>query len=375
MSTLKDFTPAITQPLSGEIVTGLVNQGTPSGFLPVNGAVYAQATYPDLYSELQLIADGNLFTTWSTGGIGGTAADLTAIIYTDKFVTAGTSSRLFYSSTGSTWTQATVSPAFLGSYNLAALAYNGTSTYLVAGGNSNGYATSTNGITWSAYTTAGPFTATALTYGNGIFVVGGTGGNLATSANGTTWTTRTSGTAQGILGLVYGNALYVMVGQNGMVQTSTDAITWTARTSGTSSALNAIAYGGGNYIAVGNNGAVITSTDAVTWSSRNVGLTASLYAVTYMTTSLANTNFYVIGGLAGVISVSRDLVTWDVASSTVTIQGLASNNSTTSLLVYGVGGTNGDLTYASPFTYNPSTSFAVPTSNVTLTGLDLFIKT
>jgi hypothetical protein len=374
MSTLKDFSSSITQPLPGELITGLVNQGTPDGFLPVDGAVYAQATYPDLYNAVKLIANGNIFATWSTATTGGAGSDLNAIIYGDKFIAAGTNSRIFYSTTGATWTQATVSPAFLGNYDLTALAYNGSSTYLAAGGNSQGYATSTDGITWSAYTTAGPLTANALTYGGGIFVAGGNNGSLATSTNGITWTTRTTGTTKNILGLAYGNGVYIMVGQDGMLQSSTDAITWTARTSGTADFLYAVTYGGGNFVAVGDNGTVITSTDAVTWSARNAGVSARLLAVTYMTTTLANTNFYVVGGLAGVISVSRDLVTWDVASTTSTIEGLASNNSTTSLLVYGVGAGNG-LTYASPFTYNPSTSFAVPTSNVTLTGLDLFIKT
>lgn len=371
MSTLKDFTSSITQPLTGEIVSSLVAQGTPTGFLPVDGAVYAQATYPDLYSALGLIANGNLLTTWTTVS-SGSNQNLVSIIYTDKYLVCGPNGTLRYSTSGATWTAATVTPSI--SASLKGLAYNGSSTYLVISDQGGApsdptYATSTDGITWTSYTTdILTNEPTSVTYGGGLFVVGGLAGTLATSTNGTTWTTRTSGTSSAIRGLTYGNSLYVMVGDGGMVRTSTDAITWTARTSGTSSVLNDVIYGGGYYVAVGAGGTILTATDAITWAARSSGVTANLNAVVYDGT------FYTVGGQSGIAVVSRDLSAWDAAFATTTINALTYNASSTNPLVYGAGD-GGNIFYASPYTYNPSTSFAVPTSNVTITGLDLFIKT
>jgi hypothetical protein len=92
--------------------------------------------------------------------------------------------------------------------------------------------TSTDGITWTARTSAGGTSYQKMTYGNGnyAFHMANNNTQIQQSTDGITWTLRTitgfeSGT--GFSGLTYTNNLF-WAWQGTRVSTSTNAITWSA---------------------------------------------------------------------------------------------------------------------------------------------------
>jgi hypothetical protein len=135
MSTLKDFTSAITQPVAGEIARVNENQVPPSGYLECDGSIVSQATYPDLFNQLGLFPDG--VATW-TARTSGTASSIVALTY-------------------------------------------GNNLYVYAG-LGGVLATSTNAITWTARTSGTTNVIQALIYADNLYVYAGNGGVLATAA-------------------------------------------------------------------------------------------------------------------------------------------------------------------------------------------------
>jgi len=96
---------------------------------------------------------------------------------------------------------------------------------------------SLDGETWTLRTTNGN-AWNAIAYGNGIFVAvasSGSGNRVMTSTDGINWTARTSAENNSWVSVCYGNGLFVAVANagNNRVMTSTDGITWTARRSAT----------------------------------------------------------------------------------------------------------------------------------------------
>jgi hypothetical protein len=168
MSSLKTLSSAPSSNYPGDSVWDA--KVTSDSWIVDNGAAVAQATYPVLYSQVGLISDGNVNSTWTTR-------------------TSGTAQTIY------------------------SLTY-GNSLYVYAGGNGV-LGTSTDAITWTARTSGTASAIRALTYANGLYVGVGIGGDARTSTDAITWTARTSGTASNINALTYGNNLFVYGGSGG----------------------------------------------------------------------------------------------------------------------------------------------------------------
>jgi hypothetical protein len=198
----------------------LCGTSTLQNYLPCDGSIVSQSTYPDLYSKVGLASDGLSTLSYGTSGVGVTILSLTY------------GNNLF-----------------------------------VFGGNSGTLRTSTNGITWTARTSGTTSNITALTYGNGLYVYGASNGGIATSTDAITWTARTSGTTFAVVALTYGNGLYVGAVHNAGQQqylTSTNGITWTLGARIAGNTVRSIAYGAGVYVS-GGQGTFKRSTDGLTW--------------------------------------------------------------------------------------------------------------
>ena len=100
----------------------------------------------------------------------------------------------------------------------------------VYGGDSGVVETSTDGITWDTRTSGTTSTIYALTYGNGLFVYGSYGGPnayIGTSTDGITWQTNKIGVSTNlstqVSTITYGNGLFVCtVIPNNTIHTTTD---------------------------------------------------------------------------------------------------------------------------------------------------------
>jgi hypothetical protein len=317
-----------------------------------SNAVYSQASYPELYSQLGLLNIRN-FTLRNSGT---TTRFLQNVIYGNGLYVYGgpLSPNVWTSTDGITWTERTTGE---GQSNQG-LTY-GNGLYVFCAGSVN-IRTSTNAITWTARTVIG---ANKLTYGNGLYVAAwnASGNTIRTSTDGITWTNRVpvSTAFTQYTALTYGNGLYIYstADNNSILGTSTDGITWTARNSGTLSIIFALTYGNGLYVYGGGGGALATSTDGITWTARTSGITSSILALTY------GNGLYVYGGAGGVLATSTDAITWDLrGSGTATnINGVTYGNG---LYIYvgssGVLATSTDPTVLLDPAYNVATDFYIP---------------
>ena len=78
--------------------------------------------------------------------------------------------------------------------------------------------TSSNGINWTARSSAADYSWRRVTYANGLFVAvaqTGTGDRVMTSSDGITWTTMNSAADNDWIGLTYGNGRFVAVSNTG----------------------------------------------------------------------------------------------------------------------------------------------------------------
>ena len=345
-SQLKKISGNINSNKLGDIV---FNTTSISDWLPSDGTVVAQATYPELYSQIGLITDG--FETW-TARTSGTSSTINSLVYGNGLYVYGANDGGLRTSTNAiTWTARTSDTTS----TIFALIY-GNGTYVYAG-RGGVLATSTDAITWTSRTSGTSSSILSLTYGNSLYVYAGNGGVLATSTDAITWTTRTSGTTTTINALTYGNGTYVYGGNGGVLATSTDAITWTARTSGTASNINTLLYNN-LYIYGADNGGLATSTDAITWTARTSGTASSIEELTY------GNGLYAYAGAGGILATSTNAITWTSRTSgtTSSILSLTYGNS---LYVYA--GNGGVLATAVAYTYNIATDFILPAGSQSIT--------
>jgi hypothetical protein len=292
MSTLKDYTNAIEQPLVGEVIPALT---APEGYFLCDGSIVSQNSYSNLYSQVGLLPTFTSLIPYPRF----TTTLFNITHGNGTYVSVGASGSILTSSNGILWT---VRNASTHGGDINGVTYqNGLFVY---GGTKGAIATSTDAITWTARTSGTTSTITSLIYGNGVFVYAGANGAIATSTDAITWTARTSGTTSTINRLIYDNGLFVYGGNGGVLRTSTDAITWTARTSGTTSNIFALTYGNGLYIYAGNGGVLRTSTDAITWTARTSGVTTTIFSLNY------GQGLYVYGTTAGIIRTSSNGITW-----------------------------------------------------------------
>ena len=182
----------------------------------------------------------------------------------------------------------------------------------VAAGDDADFATSTDGITWTARTGSIPgYTKHAVIFAGGQFVSVARDGYIETSPDGITWTEITRLFYSSLFGLAYGAGLYVSVGDAGKLISSPDGITWTERTSGTSNALRCVTYGDALFVAGGDSGEIITSPDGINWTSRTSGFSSdAVLGITY-----DGSGTYLAAGESAKVATSTDGISWTARST------------------------------------------------------------
>jgi len=158
----------------------------------------------------------------------------------------------------------------------------------------------------------------------------GTSGAVATSTNGTTWTARTSAGTSNFNTLETDGTTLVAAGQNGVmystVSTNPASISWTVRTSsfGTNGIrtvrYSAISTNSNRWVASGELGTVAYSTNGTTWTQKTTGISTSvdaIGAVYHMGRWIVN-NVVASGNTAQVIrsNTNDPSGSWTVVSST-----------------------------------------------------------
>jgi hypothetical protein len=205
---------------------------------------------------------------------------------------------------------------------------------------------STDGVTWTRYTSNTKMYFHRIRSGNGTFVAMSQDGRIAASATGGEWDvvqSKANGLGLGkTVDLAFGNGRFVIVGQNGQVQTSADGKVWKdtlalrgfnpyalifaggwfVATSWDGGAFRsrdglawsqelklgagemAVAYGNGRYLAIGDKDIAYSDDSAATWT-RVPGRTSTLLNGGAHT----GTHFIVVGS-EGALAVSRDGLAW-----------------------------------------------------------------
>ncbi len=324
-----------------------------TGWLPCDGSIVSQATYPDLFAQIGLLDPPNTIfdfqAPYTQGSLFSVAWDGSGV-----FVAVGVlegTSWIQRSTDGVNWT--VQNPATKVNSQFNQVTYGG--GLFVGVKNSGTGETSTDGITWANTTTGAAAPLFDVIYGNSLYVTcQASGAKMITSTDAVTWTVRTSPKAA-CTSLAYGNSVYVGGSNNGTILTSTDAITWStkspelsagtggkttiyagslyvaisasagifdtstdgtnyiARSTNTTSSFISLAYNGSNlYFAGGNGGILYTSTDAITWSSQTSGTSSNINGVAF------GASTYVYGGAGGVVRSSTDAVTWTSRTSNTT---------------------------------------------------------
>jgi hypothetical protein len=181
---------------------------------------------------------------------------------------------------------------------------------------SSGVSVSTDGLTWTNYSTPGNFVGGTINYANGLFINAGIDDNesrLHTSVDGITWTLRytygSAGPNFSYSEAKYGNGLFVWVIQSAINQsfifTSTNGINWSFSSFiNTNSYISGFTYGNGLWVIVthGAPGTMYTSNDGITYTDQNTGI--SSFAVHYANGVYTTGNYY-----------STDGITWNAGAN------------------------------------------------------------
>lgn len=211
----------------GQDIGDVLLAATPpaSSYLPANGGIYLQSSYPALFSKVG--TSTNIELTQPKAGV------------------------------------------LSGSQTSRSVAY-GAGRFVMAVGDSVLYS-STDGISWTAKTGL-PNSLSSVSFSNGRFLAfANSSTSFVYSTDGLNWTTGSLPSAATIYSVTYGSGIYVAVG-NSVVYTSTDAIAWVARTPAFAVAFFSVVFAFGMFIAIdgANNPRYMTSTDGITWVSRSL---------------------------------------------------------------------------------------------------------
>ncbi len=195
----------------------------------------------------------------------------------------------------------------------------------IAAAVSGAFMSSTDGITWAAYTATNlAFTPGAIMFANNVWVaVSSNSTASAFSTDGITWTTSVSQATTGLVSLAYGNGVFVGVGNATSLNIMTSANgggSWTTRT-GVGTALRGVAWSPtlGLFVAVGTNFA-ISSPDGITWTSRTPASTATWNNVVWDST---NAVFVAVNGSTTSLQVatSANGTSWATNSTDTAVSG------------------------------------------------------
>ena len=194
----------------------------------------------------------------------------------DKYVAVSLESNYFaYSTDGITWTESTISEISRIWYSVCY----GNDKFVAVAFDSNYFAYSTDGITW----TEGTISDTSrrwhsVCYGNGKFVTVAYQSNyFAYSTDGITWIEGTiSSISRDWYSVCYGNGKFVTVTYGSIYFAySTDGITWTESTiSNKSRYWGSVCYGNGKFVAISDTKYFAYSTDGITWTESTISSTS-----------------------------------------------------------------------------------------------------
>lgn len=336
-------------------------------WLPCDGSIYLQASYPALFSALGLLP--NNLGNWSQATLPALTNWCSVAYGNGVFVaisgTAGTNTSIAATSTdGITWTQR-VLPA---STCWSSITFGNGVFVAVAGAqgySTNIAATSADGINWTQRALPNG-NWSSVTYGNGTFVAVCCNNTsvAATSADGIAWTQRALPNNDQWWSVTYGNGLFVAVSQSSSnYATSPDGIAWTQRTLPFSGSYS-ITYGNGLFVAVrgGSTAYAITSGDGIKWASSILPEAGNWYAITY-----GNGVFVAVGG-TNLAATSPDGVTWTkrFLPNSSYWSCVCAGNGLFAALSGGAGGSSSVAALLNPITYSQATQFATPNLAVPL---------
>jgi hypothetical protein len=213
--------------------------------------------------------------------------------------------------------------------NYAAVATNG-SLYVTVGGtafNQDGIFTSPDwSDPWTSRTLYNVTPLNAVTYGNGKFVAVGNQdtanmiGNFATSADGINWTAGYAPISYDMRGIAYGNGKFVAVGAYGEIDYSSDGINWTKANTEMYNYYFAISYLNGFFVAVGggpyyelNTPMVKYSADGVTWTDVSPNIRANSWGIAY-----GDGKYVLVGGANAGIGDIDTTTFWSMTTTDIT---------------------------------------------------------
>ena len=239
----------------------------------VNYSVQASDGNGDLVLYQWNFGDGQLFysnsatvrKTWATGG--------SYQVSVRAFDIAGGESRYSFQTVVAdplvSWSR---SSGVNGTDSLWAVCF-GNSGFIAAGP----YVTysSADGVRWSRSTAGVSNLVTrGLAFGGGRYVAVGSSystqsssftAGFASSSDGVSWSALSSGRSEALNGVAYGAGRFVAVGESGVVWSSPDGVNWSFFQLPSRRSLSSVAYGGGAFLAVGSAGTAITSSDGQSW--------------------------------------------------------------------------------------------------------------
>ena len=206
-----------------------------------------------------------------------------------KFVAVGNNSNAFaYSTDGATWTQGTMPSS---QYWISICYGNGKFVAVVGGGDisSDAFAYSTDGATWTQGTMPSSQYWTSVCYGNGKYVAITLNSDVfAYSTDGITWTQSTMPSTQLWRSICYGNGKFVTVSTGFIINNgsnifaySTDGITWTQGTLPSNREWQSVCYGNGKFVAVAYQGIFAYSYDGINWTEGNMSDSIKWISVCY----------------------------------------------------------------------------------------------
>lgn len=287
--------------------TAGVTSGWASGTLPT-GRVAMGGTYADFTNAKYFIAGGS----GSSAETGTIATSVDGITWTDttmpstdtwrEMVFDGTKVYAFWSTTtgagyatttnGTTWTAGS-SLTGLGAYNMSNALYAAGRWYLSCSfgqASTDQYRTSTDGVTWGEWNAPAPTLNDIAYNGSNQFLAldASNSANIYTSASptssATSWTTRTLPAAAEYDRAVYGNGFWVLT--NSAVTTnyltSADGVSWTARTlpyavkfRTTTGYRPQISFANGYFYYVATNGNLLYSANGTSWDIAETNIAPS----------------------------------------------------------------------------------------------------
>lgn len=271
--------PAASPYYVGDIVLTARTLTAPS-WLPADGAVYAQTSYYELFSELGLLRDG-VVQPWVTGAVLGAGTYNPAAcapllhsgaLYAYSWASSTTTHKLNRTTDGAT-VAATVSlpTTAAASAYLGVAAIGTTMLALPPSGNAWVALSTDTGATFASQPVSGMTNQTRMMVIGSLFVIFSTGTAYWTSPDGAVWTARTMPITP--YQYVQGNGVAMCIANatTASVYTSTDGITWTARTLPSAQAweVSSFCYNATTsvWLAYGNSTWARSTDNGATWSS------------------------------------------------------------------------------------------------------------